>query len=180
MANAESFNRMFLSRIHLLLIVLHRLRDRRKSLQDKFIRSLTTRRLSAYCLVGCLILCSALAFPSASFADVLNSTPNASDIEEVSPNVPAQDGLSQDKLAQFATAYVEVLTLLSDREPELAAAESSDEAASIQTAIEADAVALIESNGLTMSEYMQILAQASQDETFRNEVLSGIDAALQE
>ena len=198
MANAESFNRMFLSRIHILLIVLHWLRDRRKSLQDKFIHIVSAQCLASGLFLYASILCSILVLPSASFADVPNSTPNAvgNAVEGTVEVMPSADaGISsdllepdvldpaittQDKLPQFAKAYVEVLTLLSDREPELSAAETSDEAAKVQTAIEADAVALIEQNGLTMTEYMQILAQASQDETFRDEVLSGIDAALQE
>ena len=88
--------------------------------------------------------------------------------------------IAADKVDQFAQAYLQVLQLLSDREPELPAAETNAEALKIEQSIEAEAIDLIKSNGLTLPEYMQVLGLASQDATFRDKVLSRMDESLEE
>ncbi len=88
--------------------------------------------------------------------------------------------IAADKVDQFAQAYLQVLQLLSDREPELPAAETSAEALKIEQSIEAEAVELIKSSGLTLPEYMQLLGLASQDAAFRDKVLGRMDESLEE
>jgi len=113
-----------------------------------------------------------------SLADTL-STPAAIETAQSPSGLPADSAdIAADKVDQFADAYLQVLQLLSDREPELPAAETSAEALKIQQSIEADAVALIKASGLTMPEYMQILGLASQDAGFRDKVLGRMDESM--
>ncbi|MEL6160266.1 MAG: DUF4168 domain-containing protein [Cyanobacteria bacterium J06623_5] len=83
--------------------------------------------------------------------------------------------VAAEKVDQFAQAYMQILQLLSDREPELPAAATTAEALKIERSIEADAFNIIESTGLTLPEYMQILSLASQDDTFQDKILGRID-----
>lgn len=88
------------------------------------------------------------------------------------------DAIAADKVDQFAQAYLKVLKLLSDREPELPAAETSAEAFKIEQSIEAEAMKLIQESGLSVSEYMEILGLASQDTSFRDKILAQIDESM--
>ena len=99
---------------------------------------------------------------------------------ETIQSLPESTDIPADKVDQFAGAYLKVLRLLSDREPELPAAETSAEALKVQQSIEAEAVALIEDSGLTMPEYMQILSLASQDVAFRDKVLGRMDESVED
>ena len=160
MSNIGTLNRMFANQMHRLAIRL--------------------KRAQVFLIAGALCLVSgltgAIAFPTVVFASNIAS-PAA--IEQIAPLAEGAD-IAADKVDQFAIAYLQVLKLLSDREPELPAAETSAEAVKVQQAIEADAVKLIESSGLTMPEYMKMLGLASQDATFRDKVLSRIDASIEE
>ncbi|MGB3767886.1 MAG: DUF4168 domain-containing protein [Phormidesmis sp.] len=117
--------------------------------------------------------------PTVSLADTLSTPPAAIEAAQSPSGLPADSAdIAADKVDQFAAAYLQVLQLLSDREPELPAAETSAEALKIQQSIEADAVALIKASGLTMPEYMQILGLASQDAGFRDKVLGRMDESM--
>ncbi|MGB5915245.1 MAG: DUF4168 domain-containing protein, partial [Phormidesmis sp.] len=85
-----------------------------------------------------------------------------------------------EKVDQFAQAYLQVLKLLSDRESEIPAAETSAEALKIEQAIEADAIKIIQDSGLTAPEYMQILRLASQDSAFQDKVLGRMDESAED
>ncbi len=160
MSNLDTLNRMFANQM--------------RSLEIRLKRAQALVIASAFCLVSGWV--GAIALPSASFASDI-APPTA--IEQMAPLSDGAD-IAADKVDQFAIAYLQVLKLLSDREPELPAAETSAEAVKVQQAIEADAVKLIESSGLTMPEYMQMLGLASQDTTFRDKVLSRMDASIEE
>ncbi len=164
MLNIDTLNRMFASQI--------------RRLEVKWRNCM--RRVQVFVLVSavCTIsgLMGAIAFPSISFADDTRLQPT---VENIAPLTDGSD-IAADKVDQFALAYLQVLKLLSDREPELPAAETSAEAVKVQQAIEADAVRLIEGSGLTMPEYMQMLGLASQDTTFRDKVLSRMNASIEE
>lgn len=125
--------------------------------------------LCLFCLTG---------FPPFSFADDLPVAAEAT--QAFSGAVVDSADIPADKVDQFAGAYLQVLKLLSDREPELPAAETSAEALKVQQSIESEAIALIKDSGLTMPEYMQILGLASQDATFRDKVLGRMDESMQE
>lgn len=124
-----------------------------------------------FAIVLCLM--NIVSFPAVSLADT-------SSLAETAPAIADSAEIPADKIDQFAGAYLKVLHLLSDREPELPAAETSAEALKVQQSIEADAIALIKDSGLTMPEYMQILGLASQDEGFRDKVLGRMDESIEE
>lgn len=100
-------------------------------------------------------------------------------LETAAPLADSTD-IAADKVDSFAQAYLQVLQLLSDREPELSAAATSAEALKMQQSIEAEAVDIIENSDLTMPEYMQILGLANQDDTFRDKVLGRMDESLED
>lgn len=129
-------------------------------------------------LAAVLALTGLLSFPALSFADT-SSTAAAIEAAQSLTVAPADSAdIAADKVDQFSAAYLKVLQLLSDREPELPAAETSAEALKVQQSIEAEAVALIKESGLTMPEYMQILGLASQDASFRDKVLGRMDESM--
>ncbi len=133
-------------------------------------------KLCAFLVIAIFCLGGWLTLPAASFADAIASSTAESAIESMSERAD----IAADKVDQFAQAYLQVLKLLSDREPELPAAETSAEALKIQQSIEAEAVKRIEDSGLSMAEYMKMLSLASQDEAFSDKVLSRLDESLQE
>ena len=141
---------------------------------EKLLSSIGLAIAIALCLVGLFGLPTPSLADDLSGAAAVESAPPFSGTMVDSADIPA------DKVDQFAGAYLKVLQLLSDREPELPAAETSAEALKVQQSIEAEAVALIKDSGLTMSEYMQILGLASQDATFRDKVLGRMDESMQE
>ena len=137
-------------------------------------RLLCTAIAAAFCLI------TLVSFPSPSFADVSATSAAPSLIDPPVGSTTDSEDIPADKVDQFAGAYLKVLQLLSDREPELPAAETSAEALKVQQSIESEAVALIKDSGLTMPEYMQILGLASQDVTFRDKLLGRMDESMQE
>ena len=141
-------------------------------------RSLSRLLCMAIAAAFCFI--SIVSFPSPSFADVSATSAAPSLIDSPVGSTTDSEDIPADKVDQFAGAYLKVLQLLSDREPELPAAETSAEALKVQQSIESEAVALIKDSGLTMPEYMQILGLASQDVTFRDKVLGRMDESMQE
>lgn len=128
------------------------------------------QRICKMLLVGFLCLTMMLLSPPA-YADSAGM--------ETGRSLSDSADIAADKVDQFAQAYLQVLQLLSDREPELPAAETNAEALKIEQSIEAEAIDLIESNGLTLPEYMQVLGLASQDATFRDKVLGRMDESLE-
>lgn len=108
-----------------------------------------------------------LSFPSSGLSAPLVGV----DIQSLPDILTADiDDTSRNKLDQFASAYLQILQLLSNRQSELPEDETSPAALEIQQSIEADTIKIIEGSGLTLPEYMQILNMASQDETFQRKV----------
>lgn len=135
------------------------------------------KKLTCFLFVTLLSTATLFAVPEPSWAQA--STPTIPAAETVQAITDGED-IPADKVDQFAQAYLQVLQLLSDREPELPAAETSTEALDIQQSIESAAIAIIQNAGLTMPEYMQILGLASQDETFQDKVLGRMDESAEE
>jgi hypothetical protein len=153
MAIFESLNRMFLSYLFQKqtfqrpaigfdwLISWTQLRFSRKTLRfhpkaSRFPEKASPSRLYAlscraiFTVIVCLFgLC---LLPAVSLADATSTAPT--EILE-----PERSDIAAEKIDQFAQAYLQVLTLLSDREPELPAAETSAEALKIQQSIKAAA-----------------------------------------
>ena len=164
MANVGSLNRMFLDSDD---------RVPQKSL-------LVIKILFTVALVFVLMV----SFCAPSFADSAqmdsSQMENAAIAPESSATVEAGEDIAAEKIDQFAQAYLQVLQLMSDREAEIPAAETNAEALKIEKSIETDAIAIIQDNGLTLPEYMQILGIASQDTTFQDQVLGKMDDAQEE
>lgn len=148
----------------------------RKMIAQNAFSALFSRWLSwAIALTLCLTSFSVAtppAFADAASSAALEATQPLSTLAD-SADIPA------DKVDQFAAAYLQVLQVLSDREPELPAAETSAESLKVQQSIEDEAIAAIQESGLTMPEYMQILGLASQDAGFRDKVLGRMDESMQ-
>lgn len=167
MSNVDSLNRMFL---FLANIFRANGQVNGRSLYRRIYAALLAIVL---CLSGSLS--GLIALPAVALAEGA-SLPTA---EAIAPPTSSTN-IAADKVDQFAIAYLQVLKLLSNREPELPAAETSAEALKVQQSIEAEAIELIGGSGLAMADYMKMLSLASQDETFRGKVLSRMDEALQE
>lgn len=163
MTNIDSLNRMFLFPL---------------SIFQTNWRQMGIRFCSVFCS-GLLALSVCLAGLSALPAVTLAASASLPIVEAIASPTDSAD-IAAGKVDQFAQAYLQVLKLLSDREPELPAAETSAEALKVQQSIEAEAIELIKGFGLAISEYMEMLSLASQDEAFRAKVLGRMDKSLQE
>jgi hypothetical protein len=93
----------------------------------------------------------------------------------------ASDGaIASDKVLQFAKAYQEVLQIIDRRYVEIQSAETDYIAARRIRDVEAEALGVIQSVGLSWSEYLQMLNLANLDSEFGEEValaLQELDAA---
>jgi hypothetical protein len=89
------------------------------------------------------------------------------------------DDISAEKIHQFVQAYLQVLALIEGRETELQGAEMEFESQQIQREIEAQAVALIQSAGLTLQEYLQLLSFTNIDPEFGERVAAQLQEATQ-
>jgi hypothetical protein len=81
-----------------------------------------------------------------------------------SNNIPSE------KVSQFVQACLQVITLIERREGDLQATATEAEATHIEQEIEAEALAIIERNGLTRQEYLQLLGLANTDPEFGERV----------
>jgi Domain of unknown function (DUF4168) len=79
---------------------------------------------------------------------------------------PNASNIPSEKVSQFVSACLKVVGLIERREGELQAAETESESLRIQQDIEAEAIAIIESTGLTRPEYLQLLGLANVDPEF--------------
>lgn len=80
------------------------------------------------------------------------------------------NNIPSEKVSQFVQACLQVVTLIERRESELQAAEIEAESTRIEQEIEAEALAIIERNGLTRQEYLQLLGLANTDPEFGERV----------
>jgi hypothetical protein len=80
------------------------------------------------------------------------------------------ENISSEKLNQFIQAYLQVTTLIEQREDALQGAETNGESLQMQREIAADAVAKIDAVGLTLQEYLQLLRLANLDPEFGERV----------
>lgn len=81
-----------------------------------------------------------------------------------SNNIPSE------KVSQFVQACLQVITLIERREGDLQATATEAEATRIEQEIESEALAIIERNGLTRQEYLQLLGLANTDPEFGERV----------
>lgn len=132
-----------------------------------WIRSLTV----SICLI---ILCfGGMALPPLpAIAQSLSLDPRNISTEQRLPNHSGFDpnNIPSEKVNQFVQACLQVVTLIERRESELQAAETEAESTRMEQEIEAEALAVIERNGLTRQEYLQLLGLANTDPEFGERV----------
>ncbi len=112
-------------------------------------------------LWACFLVLLIWLVPLSSIAAELPTSTNQINIETetswLGQNLDTDD-ISAEKISQFVQAYLQVLSLIEQRENELQGAELESESQQIQQEIEAQAVELIQASGLTLQEYLQILS----------------------
>ncbi|NDJ16537.1 DUF4168 domain-containing protein [Myxacorys almedinensis A] len=89
----------------------------------------------------------------------------------------SSEKVSSEKVSQFVSACLQVVSLIERREGQLQAAETDSESLRIQREIETDAIALIEQAGLTRQEYLQLLSLANVDPEFGERVATLLQEA---
>ena len=164
--NVGSLNRMFLYRVHILPSDWHIDWARLKS---------TCISLMAGILFVIGLTAAGVGLPATVLAEG-----EPSQAPQTAPVLSGSPDITADQVDRFAQAYLQILQLLDEREPELPAAQTNAEALKVEQSIEADAIAAIENVGLTLPEYMQILELASRDAAFRDKVLGSLDESLEE
>lgn len=90
------------------------------------------------------------------------------------------DDISTEKISQFIHAYLQVLSLIDQRENELQGAETESESQQIQQDIETEALRLIQASGLTIQEYLQLLSLTNIDPEFGERVAMQLQEAVNE
>lgn len=128
-------------------------------------------RIIKVTLAIAVILFCVLANPSLLWAATTQPETELSIMAEpaASSGISA-DTISSEKLNQFVQACLQVVALIERREGELQAAETDSESVRIQQDIEGEAIAIIEKNGLTRQEYLQLLSLANVDTDFGERV----------
>jgi hypothetical protein len=100
--------------------------------------------------------------------------------EPMAAATPADTAIASDKVLQFANAYQQVLQIIDRREVEIKNAETDYIAARRIRDVEGEALGVIQSAGLSLSEYVQMLNLANLDSEFGEEValaLQELDAS---
>lgn len=87
-------------------------------------------------------------------------------LEQSSPSRLNSSDISSEKINQFVQAYLQVLQLIEQREGQLQGAETELEALEVEREVETEALAFIDSIGLTRQEYLQLLTLAKVDPEF--------------
>jgi hypothetical protein len=90
------------------------------------------------------------------------------------PNVPDASAIPAEKVERFATAYLQVLTLIGDRTEELHRAETEAAAAQLEREIEAQALDIVQAAGLSTADYLKLLGLANVDSEFRERIAAQV------
>lgn len=89
------------------------------------------------------------------------------------------NSISSEKISQFVQAYLKVVGLIEQRESDLQAAETEPESFQMQQEIQSEALTLIEAEGLTIQEYLQLLGLANIDPEFGERVAAQLQEATE-
>lgn len=124
-----------------------------------------------------------LHFTQVSLAEEFSKPRNAP-LSEIEERIPSHSGLdasavSAEKISQFIRAYLQVIDLIEQREGDLQGAETDSESFQAQQAIQAEAVQLIEAEGLTLQEYLQLLSLANVDPEFGERVAAQLQEIVE-
>ena len=93
------------------------------------------------------------------------------------PNQPDTGDIPSETVSQFVSAYLAVVDLIDQREPDLQRAETESESLQMQRQVQAQAFQLIQAAGLTRQQYWQLLGLANTDADFRERVLAQVEEA---
>jgi len=107
---------------------------------------------------------------SPAWADSLE--PPTAIIEQSAPSGVSANAISSEKISQFVQAYLQVVALIDRREGELQGAETESDSLRIKQEIETGAMSLIETEGLTFQEYLQLLTLANVDPEFSDRIVA--------
>ncbi|MBE9136264.1 DUF4168 domain-containing protein [Nodosilinea sp. LEGE 07088] len=94
-----------------------------------------------------------------------------------SPAKPDANDIPSETVSRFVEAYMAVVKLIESRELSLQQAETDTESRQMQQEIQAAALDLIQAQGLSLSDYWELLGLANSDPEFRDRVLAQIDEA---
>lgn len=127
-------------------------------------------------LLGLCAIALSLVLMQSSWAEEL-AMPQGGNIPLIEPGLPSRSALhasdiSSEKISQFVQAYLKVVTLIEQRESDLQSTETESESLQMQQEIQAEALALIEAEGLTVQEYLQLLGLANIDPEFGERVVA--------
>jgi hypothetical protein len=129
-----------------------------------------------------LVLCSLvvlvlmLVYVPAAQADPGVTPPPNLEAEAANKSASAND-IASEKVSQFVQAYLQVLSLVEQKEPIVQAAETRLEASQLEREIEAEAWVLVEKTGLTRQEYLQLLGLANSDTEFGERIAAQLQEA---
>jgi hypothetical protein len=105
-------------------------------------------------------------------------------LPEMAAPTPSRSGLdanaiSSEKINQFVRAYLQVVGLIEQRESDLQSTETESEFLQMQREVQAQALELIEAEGLTLQEYLQLLSLANIDPEFSERVAAQLQEAAE-
>jgi Domain of unknown function (DUF4168) len=134
-------------------------------------------------LILALLLCIGIGFSYPAGVQAEESSPLENPASQVGQPALNRSGLDADaispeKVGQFVRAYLQVVSLVEQREGELQAAETDSESLRVQQESEAEALSLIEAEGLTIQEYMQLLSLANIDPEFGDRIALQLQEAI--
>lgn len=136
-----------------------------------FRHSLKCHSLKIVLYAVLLAIASSIFLSSSGFAADL-STLSERVLEPPSITRPNLDpgNIPSEKVNQFVRACLQVVKLIERREGDLQSTEGSAESRRLEQEIEAEALAIIETAGLTRQEYLQLLGLANTDPEFGERV----------
>ncbi|NMG60131.1 DUF4168 domain-containing protein [Geitlerinema sp. P-1104] len=126
-------------------------------------------------LIGAIAVCWGLLMllvPGLAWAD---DAPTATTMNDLGISEITDSGaISSQKVSQFANAYMGIVDLISGRSEELQQAETAQEYNQLEQELEAAAIEIIQQEGLTPPEYLQLLTLADNDAEFSERVATQI------
>ncbi|MGF1566951.1 MAG: DUF4168 domain-containing protein [Nodosilinea sp.] len=90
---------------------------------------------------------------------------------------PDASTIPSETVSRFVTAYLAVVKLIESRELSLQRAETETESQQMQQELQAEAVELIQTSGLSLAAYWELLGLANSDPEFRERVLAQVEEA---
>lgn len=129
------------------------------------------RSLKTFLYIVLLAIASGIFLSSSGFAAELPKLPERF-FEQPLVTRPNLDpgNIPSEKVNQFVRACLQVVKLIERRESDLQSLEGSAESRRLEQEIEAEALAIIETAGLTRQEYLQLLGLANTDPEFGERV----------